>query len=340
MLTHSFPASVYLSHPHISRLPPPCATSICDCVRSFSSLRSVARKPLSQTTVLVLDTRAARLSLNEPVASHREFIRLLLPHSPDPRSCGTLSYSDRLLRSEVPLTMGAPISPTNSEPHSTPSSAALRLVRRLVVDARAHDEGVAARLYCKVSMLYSLVPTPPLSLTLPTGRPPHHLLLARAPPPHARPTHERARLFSACPPTPPLRLAGRACRSSELEPAERTAPPGRRRGTAPGQAPELSRVRPPLAALELAELAGRGNSKEDCRGERARWRSAPHSRWGGSGAGRGQGARRRAEASISARQRIGERGIPRGARPRDGVRTAEAATLRERRAFFSSLSQA
>ncbi|BGP46303.1 hypothetical protein JCM10450v2_002145 [Rhodotorula kratochvilovae] len=58
--------------------------------------------------------------------------------------------------------MTRPLSPALSsvgEPHSTPSSAARRLVRQLVVDAEAHSEGVTATLYCKVVLPSSSSPS-------------------------------------------------------------------------------------------------------------------------------------------------------------------------------------
>ncbi|GAA6051537.1 hypothetical protein JCM3770_000403 [Rhodotorula araucariae] len=65
--------------------------------------------------------------------------------------------------------MARPLSPalsTAGESHSTPSSAARRLVRQLVVDAEANSEGVDATLYCKV-----VLPTSPVS---PSSA--HHIL--------------------------------------------------------------------------------------------------------------------------------------------------------------------
>ncbi|GAA5933247.1 hypothetical protein JCM3775_002584 [Rhodotorula graminis] len=66
--------------------------------------------------------------------------------------------------------MAPPGSAAQNEAHSSPSSAAVRLCRRLAVDARAHDQGVTARLYCKV-----VVPTSASS------SPVHHHLLALDP---------------------------------------------------------------------------------------------------------------------------------------------------------------
>ncbi|GAA5854801.1 hypothetical protein JCM9279_000951 [Rhodotorula babjevae] len=54
---------------------------------------------------------------------------------------------------------GAPALAAPNEAHSSPSAAALRLCRRLAVDARAHDEGVSARLYCKVVIPTSSSPS-------------------------------------------------------------------------------------------------------------------------------------------------------------------------------------
>ncbi|KPV76107.1 uncharacterized protein RHOBADRAFT_53094 [Rhodotorula graminis WP1] len=66
--------------------------------------------------------------------------------------------------------MAPPGSAAQNEAHSSPSSAAVRLCRRLAVDARAHDQGVTARLYCKV-----VVPTSA------SYSPVHHHLLALDP---------------------------------------------------------------------------------------------------------------------------------------------------------------
>ncbi|GAA5915156.1 hypothetical protein JCM8208_002154 [Rhodotorula glutinis] len=68
--------------------------------------------------------------------------------------------------------MTSPASAGPNEAQSSPSSAAVRLCRRLAVDARAHDQGVSARLYCKV-----VIPTT-TSSSSPTS---HHHLLALDP---------------------------------------------------------------------------------------------------------------------------------------------------------------
>lgn len=82
--------------------------------------------------------------------------------------------------------MARPLSPAlsaGSDGGTTPSASSRRLVRQLLVDAHAHEEGVQATLYCKVRSLMNLLQLSRLiivylQVVLPTSSssPSHHLV--------------------------------------------------------------------------------------------------------------------------------------------------------------------
>ena len=149
------------------------------------------------------------------------FISSLVPTLLDTVTLTLWAFNDRPQTFAVVIIMATSSLAAPNEAHSSPSTAAIRLCRRLAVDARAHDQGVSARLYCKVRRLYSLCSTSPADSSEPcrlsSPPPPPRAITTSSPStrsrpsPSRRPTPYRSTLPTLPPRTPPP--ATSACRT-------------------------------------------------------------------------------------------------------------------------------